>query len=410
MSGTCPVVNFDHHSDDYKRSWKEILRNLRSDTPVAWSDRYGGFWVVTRYEDVSRVFRDVETFTTKHVEPNDGKSFTGTVMPSWPDILIPMEIDGPAHTAYRRLMNPWFSPAAVANMRPTIDRFVTWCIDQKVETGTIDLVNDLANPIPAMVTLEMVGLPVSEWEFFAPPFHGLVAYASGTEGFMDAVAGYQAICARLVHEIRRRRDEPRDDKITELMNYRQDGQLLSEEILLQVLNLVLAGGVDTTTSLLACAFHGLNEDRQARTRIHVDPTLLSPACEEFLRISSPGQVHVRTADRDTEIHGQKIRQGERVLISMASANHDPDEFDRPDELVLDRFPNHHVAFGMGAHRCIGAGFAREEFVAVIGQLLQRMPDYELTDGAVRYPNFGMMQGWVTMPARFSPGVRLGAEL
>jgi cytochrome P450 len=410
MPSGCPVVDFDHHSDSYKADWKRILHTLRTEAPVAWTEHYGGFWVVTLYEDVARVFRDVDTFTTAHHKPNDGKSFTGTVMPAWPDVLIPMEIDGPAHTAYRRFMNPWFSPAAVAAMRPRLESFVTWCLDQRIETGTIDLVNDLANPIPAMVTLDMLGLDASDWEFFAPPFHGLVAYVAGSEGFAEAVAGYEAIRDRVLDEVRSRRERPRDDKISELLTYREDGELLAEEVLLQVINLILAGGVDTTTTLLASAFHGLDENRDARARLRADPSLLASACEEFLRIASPGQVHVRTATKDVEVHGQLIRQGERVLISMASANHDPEGFERPDELVVDRFPNHHVAFGMGAHRCIGAAFAREEFVAVIEQLLRRMPDYEVTAGAERYPNFGMMQGWVTMPARFTPGPKIGATL
>jgi len=295
-------------------------------------------------------------------------------------------------------------------MHDRVAQFVTWCLDQRIETGTIDLVNDLSNPIPAMVTLDHLGLPVTEWEFYAPPFHGLVAYPQGTEGFAEAVAGYHAIIERLKQEIQRRRDEPTDDRITELMGYRENGELLTEDVLLNVLGLILAGGVDTTTTLLASAFNGFDRDRDMRDRVLADPALLAAACEEFLRIASPGQVHARTATCDTEIHGQAIKAGERVLVSMASANHDPEAFECPNEVRLDRFPNHHVAFGMGAHRCIGAAFAREEFAVVVGEMLRRMPDYELTEGAERYSNFGMMQGWVSMPARFTPGKKVGATL
>src|SRR5262249_11994701 len=158
------------------------------------------------------------------------------------------------------------------------------------------------------------------------------------------------------------------------------------------------GGVDTTTSLMANALLYLHQDRDARQRLLQEPQLRALACEEFLRWVAPVQTQARTATKDVELGGCRIRSGDRILVSWASANRDERMFERPDEVILDRQPNRHLAFAVGIHRCIGSNLARSQFLAVLDAVLARLPDYEVVEDQVeRYQTIGMINGIVRMP-------------
>jgi cytochrome P450 len=274
--------------------------------------------------------------------------------------------------------------------------------------GTIDFVLDLANPVPGLATLQFLGLPLEDWEAYAGPMHAIVYTPPGSPEFAKASEDAFGIVLRLVEAVEERKREPRDDLITYLVNSEVDGEKLPDERVVEMCHLVIAGGVDTTTSLIACALDYLDQNRAARQRLIDDPALIPSACEEFLRYYSPTQALARTATRDVEIGGQLIRAGDRVLISWASADHDPTAFEHPDEIVLDRFPNRHAAFGLGAHRCLGSNFARAEFTIMLEQVLARMPDYTLDRaGTEHYESIGVVNGFVKMPATFTPGAKVG---
>jgi cytochrome P450 len=170
----------------------------------------------------------------------------------------------------------------------------------------------------------------------------------------------------------------------------------------------VGGGVDTTTSLASSALVHLNRDRELRERLITEPDLLEPATEEFLRVYPPLASIARTARQDIELRGCAIRSGERVLISRHAANFDEEAFERPEEFIVDRFPNRHVSFGLGPHRCSGSHLARLMFQEMMRQILGRMPDYEIDEDRIEpYPDRGMVQGWASLPARFTPGPRGG---
>jgi cytochrome P450 len=409
MTDMRPLVDFDHHSLDYAQNSWDILSKLREEAPIAWSERYGGAWIVTRYEDVKAVFRDDVTFVTRHDIPNNGRSYTGVELPELPVVLIPMNVDGDELKQYRRLLNPPFSLGEVNRLEGLAVEFARWCLDQQISGGEIDIVGQYANPVPALVTMQLLGLPLEEWEFYGPPFHDKVAYPVGTPGNDRAVAALRAINHRLLDVFADRRQRPRDDLLTRIVGMRIDGELLPDETLQKVVQLILGGGVDTTASLVASALHYLSDDTDARFRLINEPHLIPAACEEFLRYFTPGQVHVRTAARDTMLGGQEIREGERVLVSMASANWDPRQFERPGEVVLDRSPNLHASFGFGRHHCLGAHIARLELKVMLAEFLQRVPDYEVLPGSQRYETIGIVNGWMSMPARFTPGERVGTQ-
>ncbi|MGE0387412.1 MAG: cytochrome P450 [Gammaproteobacteria bacterium] len=403
-----PSVDFDHHSPDYARDFRAVYKDMRSKCPVAWSSSHGGYWVVTRYDDVAEVARDDYTFSSRHDLPN-GRSFTGIGIPPSPFRSTPIEMDPPRFQAYRQILTKWFSPAYAEKLKPLILRSVTECLDARIRTGTIDFILHLANPIPGIVTMVFLGLPGEDWEQFAPHYHNNVAYPPGTPEHDEAERGCYRCLERMQVEITERRRRPREDLLTHLTRVEVEGSRLADETILDVCSLILGGGLDTTTGLMGHGLDYLGRHPQLRARLLADPKLIMMNfCEELLRFNTPTQALARTATRDVEVGGQKIKAGDRLLICWASANHDESKFDRPEEFNIDRFPNLHQAFGLGGHRCLGSTFARYEFSIAIEQVLRRMPDYRLADGAEHYRSIGIVNGWHRLPASFTPGEPVGS--
>ena len=403
-----PVVDLDHHSALFAADPARALRTLREQCPVAWSPRYDGFWALTRYEDVSRVLGDAATFSSRHdLEP--GSPFRGVTIPPPPMRFIPVEMDPPEFLAFRRLLNPMFSPGAVERLRPSMLTFADWCIDQVVECGETDLVYDLASPVPAMVTLELLGLPTDDWQRYSTTFHDMVAYPPGTPQLLDAFESAAAITADLSALVARRRADParvRRGAIDDLIDAEVDGAAIPDEPLVDIVKLILAGGIDTTTGAAAGALVFLSAHPTHRQRLIDEPELIETAAEEFVRWVTPTPVLARTATCPVDIGGQVIGEHERVMANLFAANRDPGAFDRPDDVVLDREPNRHASFGFGIHRCVGANLARAELQAMLARVLARIPDFHVDETrAARYRTAGVQNGWVTVPATFTPGVR-----
>lgn len=406
-----PIVDFDHHSPEFHRSRHQRWADVRR-CPVAFNERYGGFWVVSGYEAVAAVSRDGETYSSKHLpEPEDGVTYIGIAgIPrgrSVPTAGI-AEVEGPVHGALRRVMNPYLVPHAVERMQPLMEAVTTWFIDQRIEGGRIDLVHDLANPVPAVLTMDLVGLPLDDWQHYADLFHATIAHRPGHPEFDRAVANLPTMLARLGEVAAERRAQPGDDLISALATMEVDGRSLGDDELRSVLWNLVGGGLDTTTSLTSLALHHLDRHPDLRRRLIDRPALLGPATEEFLRYFSVNETLTRTVTRDSELGGQRLGRGEHVMLSWLSANRDESVFDRADEVVLDRAVNPHLAFGVGPHRCIGMHMARTMFQVLVAQVLSRMPDYAVDHGATRfYAGNPELNGVVTMPATFTPGPPVG---
>jgi cytochrome P450 len=402
-----PVVDVDHTSPAYAEQVHAITRDLRSRCPVAFSEHHGGYWLLTDYDSCAQALRDETVFSSHHAaEEIDGIRYGGVNIPEAPYQNALVEMDPPEWNVFRRILNPVFAPPRVEELQPRIAEFTAQCIDEVIESGMIDFVLDLANPVPAMVTLLILGLPIDDWAKYAEPTHEVVYTRPGTPEFDKAVAGQQWMFETLYQEIVERRASPRDDVLTELVTAEIDGRTLTDEEIVSMLNTVINGGVDTTTSLLANAIEYLDRDRDTRQLLIDSPELLPSATEEFLRYFSPVQAFSRTVVQHAELAGQHLQRGDRVLLCFGSANRDDAQFPDPDTFVPDRFPNRHVAFGLGKHRCIGSTLARREFAIMLGQVLERMPDYEINrDRTERYPSIGIVNGYITMPGHFTPGRR-----
>ena len=408
MTTSRPVVDFDHHSAEFAADRERYYHLLHKTGPV-WSEHYGGFWVVGRYSDVACVARDSVTFSVRHDDEPTDVAFTGIQIPASDFHLTPLETDPPRFLAYRHLLNPFFSPAAVERYGTRMHELADWCIDQVIARGAVDFVEHLATPMPAIDAMELVGLPTGEWARFADPAHAMVATSPGTPEHDAWVAEARWIFELISTAIGDRRGHPGDDFISALVHGEVDGEPIPERELTELISLVLFGGVETTTGLIAFALDYLDEARGDRARILHDRSLIPGALEEFLRFFAPNQTEARTATRDVEVGEQLIRADERVLMCWGAANRDPAVFDRPDDIVIDRPVNRHSSFGLGPHRCIGSHFARVQSSIALEHVLDRLPDYELErDRVVPYACIGTQNGYVMMPATFTPGPSVGA--
>jgi len=394
----CPV-DFDHHSHAFAADPWTKLRELRETCPVAYSESYGGFWVLTSYADIKEVAGDDVRFSSAQGLTVPDKKNRG-------QRSIPAEMDPPDFLWFRRILHPMLSPAAVDRMTPVIERFVHGAIDSVIETGSCDFVHDLADPVPAMSTLYKLGLPVERWKEISEPLHQVVFMRQDNPKRAGVIAQLGAVSDLLYETIAARRESPRDDMISYLVGSTVDGRPVTDEEVKEMAYLTIQGGFDTTGSAISNALIQLDRDRDARKRLIDDPSLMVAATEEFLRFEAPQVALARTAMEDVVIGGQEIKAGDKLLLVWASANRDAAAFENPDELQLDRFPNRHMTFGLGAHRCLGSNLARRQIELTLNGVLQRMPDYEIDlDAATRPETVGIVYGMFDLPATFSPGIR-----
>ncbi|MFI0354438.1 cytochrome P450 [Actinomadura sp. 9N407] len=401
---------FDHHSAECTADPVAYYASYRESCPVGRTEAHGGFVYTTRYADVSRIARDDDTFSSSREAT--GVDAVSIVIPSGPGLAqYPIELDPPDATGYRDLINPLLTPAAVDRLRPMIARHAARAVDAFIEHGSADFVRDLTNPVPAAVTLDWLGFPEADWAPLAGPIHDIFAAPAGSERARRGAEGLAYMEQRIRELIRARRAEPAADAVSALVTARgADGEPFGEDELVSVIGLLIAGGVDTTTSLTGSVLVHLSRNPDQRRRLIESPDLLERATEEFLRAFAPSQSMARTARTGTEVGGCPVRAGERVLIPWVAANHDPAVFPEPERVRLDRDASRHLSFGIGSHRCAGAHLARAMFREMITQVLTRLPDFQVVeDGLVGYPSSGNQKGWDAIPATFTPGPRASSD-
>lgn len=409
-NSTVPNIDFDHHSPEYSADPWAVNTAMTQKCPVAHSSHYGGFYVVSGYEQVASVARRPEVFSSAHELPNTPGRPQGTIIPASTFRALPLEMDPPEYLDWRKALNTYFSPTSAKRLRPRIEAYTTWCIDQAIESGEIDLVMDLANAVPALLTLDVVGLSMDNWRIYADAVHALAYTPSDTPEYKTVETGFAMLIGEVIKTIPLRRAHPRNDLISFLTQMEIGGENISDADIIAVCNAMIAGGMDTTTALLSSTFEYLDRNTDDRTRLIDHPDDLPKACDELLRYFTPVVCVGRTATEEAQIDGATVEPGERVLISWAAANLDEKVFPDPLTIDFDRDTRKHAAFGLGLHRCIGRHIAQIDFEVVVGQVLDRLPGYRLVDNAaVRYPTVGQINGFVTMPAQFAPGPRKGTR-
>jgi cytochrome P450 len=395
---------FDHFSHRSMAESDQAWKELREKCPVAWTEANGGHWIAAGYAVVAEGFRDWESFSSARADPDrTSLSIAGSVMP----VLYPEGLDPPEWNPMRRVIGRMLAPQSVEQLRPRVEYWVNHAIDQVIESGTCDLTDDLTCRVPESVALEMLGFDRADWTRVSGAFHHMASYANGTPEFEAAGAELQWV-GELVHlELSARLKEPRADGMSAIAHHEIEGERISLEEAEAVTFLTVGGGVDTSTSVSSAALIHLSRHPSDRQRLLDEPDLIDSAVEEFLRVYPPARTHSRVVARDVEFGGCQMHKGQKLLLSEVSANHDESEFPDADQFVIDRFPNRHVSFGMGLHRCPGSHLARLEVRTLLAQVLERIPDFDVDEqGVVEYPNWSMIGGWGKIPATFTPGPRL----
>jgi cytochrome P450 len=402
-----PVVDFDLFASTTRAASDEAWREVRAQCPIAWSDRNGGFWVVSGYEAVAAAFRDWEHFSSARTNPEIcAITLGGNRLP----LLTPEEIDPPDWYPLRRVLSELLAPRAAERLRPRVQHWTTHFIDEIIESGHCEFTHDISVPVPGSVTLEWMGFPSSDWKTIAESFHDVAAYSPGTVEFRNATLAFGSVTTRITEEIEARYRDPRDDAMTAIAFHEIDGARIPRTVAESIVFMTVAGGVDTTTALIGAALLHLSQFPDDRRRLVEEPELLGTATEEFLRYYPPARSHARTVMKDVDFAGCHMRKSDRVLLSEIASGRDGEVFADPERFVIDRTPNRHLSFGVGIHRCVGSHLARIEFVEVIQAILTRMPDFQIDeDGVTEYPNWATIGGWATLPARFTPGKRSGRE-
>jgi pimeloyl-[acyl-carrier protein] synthase len=356
-------------------------RELREAEPVHRSP-FMDMWVLTRYEDVAFVLRD-QRFSadrTKWDGVRDVENFQPT--------RSLLSLDPPDHTRLRHLVSKAFTPRVVEQLRPEAQAIVDEALDKAAVRGTMELIEDLAYPLPVAVIARMLGVPEKDWPRFRewsrvlvssldpvafPSPEMLAALTSAQEALLDYLRGIVA----------RRRREPRSDLISDLIAVEEQGEGLNERELLVMLNLLLVAGHETTVNLIGNGMLALLRHPDQLALLRGRPGLIETAVEELLRFDSPVQLTGRIAAQDCTLGGQDIRQGQLILTLLGAANRDPQQFADPDRLDLTRSPNQHFSFGRGIHFCLGAPLARLEGRIAIGSLVERFPRLRLAGEPVR---------------------------
>ncbi len=407
--------HFDRHTPDYRHQFQEITEEMHARCPIAWSDTYDGHWVAAGAREVFELARSAEYLSNDHDVNNERRGYKGITIPSPTDMKFQggfLEMDPPEQRHYRQALNPYLSPAAVARWTPVVTELVRACLNEKIESGEIDFVDDLANIVPAILTLAMMGIPLEHWSIYVEPVHAAV-YTPPDSPDMARVRDRQIeMYTDMLGQLAAIRENPKPGLIDALARATINGKTPPDMELIGVMALIIGGGFDTTTALTAHALEWLSEHVDQRERLSRErATLLDPATEEFLRFFTPAPGDGRTISADCEIAGTRFKEGDRLWLSWAMANRDPALFENPHEIDLARTGNRHHSFGLGIHRCIGSNVARMVFKQMLTAVLDRMPDYTCDPaGAVHYETIGVIQGMQHLPATFTPGPRIGPGL
>ena len=407
--------HFDRNAAEYRSEFKQITEEMHAKCPMAWTDTYDGHWVAAGSNEVFELAR-CPAVSNDHDINNERRGYRGISIPKARRVSMVrggiLEMDDPEHRTYRNVLNPYLSPAAVKRWEPFIHDVTRACLDERIETGSIDFVDDLANVVPAVLTLAMLGIPLKKWNLYSEPVHAAVYTPEHSPDIERVTAMHREMGLDMVNTMLEIRENPRPGIVNGLLQLRIDGEPAPDLEILGNLGLVIGGGFDTTTALTAHSLEWLSERPDERKRLSKNrDTLLDPATEEFLRYFTPAAGDGRTFSDDVEVNGNQFKEGERLWISWAMANRDPSVFADPDEVVLDRKGNRHFSFGIGVHRCVGSNVARTVFKTMLTAVLDRMPDYHCDpDGAVHYETIGVIQGMRNLPATFTPGPTVGAGL
>ncbi|MDO9443688.1 MAG: cytochrome P450 [Dehalococcoidia bacterium] len=394
----------------------EAFRILRAEAPVHWNpgtDRFNGFWSLVKYEDLLHVSRHPDLFISSKGIGGSGLRYPGPGGGEGSSSIITM--DPPRHVKMRRLVNKGFTPRAVLQMEPKIRAVTNTILDRVQGRDSCDFVLEVSSQLPLAVICGMMGLEEEHWPAMFDFTNQILG--SGDAEYQarvapDKVGTFEGATLTAADGNRRmngffrdiladRRAHPReDDLVSILVESEVDGERLTEGDIVAFCNLLVVAGNETTRNAISGGLIVLCEHPEERARLQADPSLMPSTVEEILRWTSPLHHMSREATADTEIRGQKIAAGEKVIMWYPSANRDEDIFQDPYRFDITRDPNEHLAFGIGEHFCLGAGFARAEVRIMFEELLRRFPDIQV-DGPPERLRSNFINGVKHLPVRLT---------
>lgn len=415
----CPVQpigpDFDLHAPEHGPQMYEILDATREACPVTHSNTYGGYWVVTRFEDARAVALNPEVFS----------NCNGPTFPTFPGTatneMIPITLDPPELTPYRKLLTPLFSPREAGRRSTVADDVSNYLIDQFIENGEADFYRDYASPLAAIVTLRFLGMDATDWHRHCELSHYITDHGTFDQlteeqqaeivpQFVSAMGAFFEEAAAKITEAKATSPQARSESLVDrIVDATIDGEPIPIEKLTSIFNLVFQAGLDTTAMALSVMVHRLGRDHDLQNFLRDNHDRVEDFVEESLRINSTTTFMQKTAKSDVVLGGAEIKEGDPVLISWAAANRDPREFENPNVFDIDREgKRRHTSFGVGVHRCLGSHIARQNLRIGITELLRRVSNIRIDpERAQTTATCGTIFGYRRLPATFATGRREG---
>jgi cytochrome P450 len=392
--------DYDHYDPAFALDPHDTYARLREQCPVAYSENYGGYYVLTKFADIFEVLTNAERFSSWPADtpPTPGHNRA----------LIPLEVDQPEHKRYRRLVDPLFRPKAMAQVAESVRANAAELVDTMVAKGEFDFMTEFAQPFPSAVFLRLIGMDVdAELRDRLCGWSGTILHtttAGASHGDAEAQIAARMFAGKELHDFLRglledRQASPRDDLLSHLIAAEFGGErkLDVKEILNFTYVLVLAG-LDTVTTALGFSFLHLARRPDLQDQLAADPSLIPSAVQELLRYESI--VHMtRTVLEPATVGGTELRRGDRVCVALASGNRDEAEFEDAAEIRLDRKPRRHLIFGAGNHRCLGSNLATMELTIAFEEILRRIPRFSVPADATLAAYGGQTRSLATLPFR-----------
>ncbi len=399
--------------DRYNLTAPEVLANpyptyrrILLEDPVYWSDFFGG-WYLMRYKDVADAMQDKRISAKRPPISKLPQSEQQNILPlietlsKW--ILF---CDPPEHTRLRVMFNKAFTPRIIDSMAERIQTLVDELIDGVYEQGHLDIIHNLAYPMPAIVIAQMLGAnsedreQFKKWSSDLAKFFGM--FRIKPEILTSAKQSILEMKEYFRYILEQRRHTPQDDLMSSLIFAQEKGNSLDDDELLSNCVFLTFAGHETTTNLIANGLLALLENPEQMQKLKDDPSLVTTTVEEFLRYDSPIQRQARIAVTDLEIDGKQISQGQRLFLVIGAANRDPEQFLNPDKLDITRPQNPHLAFGKGTHFCLGAALGRLEAQIAINTIVRRFSDLRLNTDQIEWYENPSLRGMKSMPVAFTP--------
>jgi hypothetical protein len=396
-------VDYDPWNTDLytpKDVFQEAVADLSALGPVVYSTRHGGFWVVTGYPEAHQVLRDPDTFS----------SWPNNIIPHGAGKFLPLELDPPEHTAFRHALQPLFNPSRMKAMETEIRGIVNDLIDRFAARGHAEFISEFAHEVPARVFLALMDWPLEDAPLFSECTDTTLLGKPGASEEESNAARVEA-AGRLteyftdVIEQRRGGSADSEDVTTRIINtpltVNGETRLFTDAELGNMFHLLSIAGLHTTQGSMAWGLKYLSGRPDQRDLLVADPALVSQAVEEVLRLEAAVSMG-RRATRDVELGGVQVRADDQLLVVLSGGNRDPREFDRPNEVDIERSPNRHLSFGAGPHRCIGSHLARVELRIALEEIHRRIPDYRLDPEEAPTTHGSQTRGVLRMPIVFTP--------